>query len=194
MLLRTGYLEDKIPTTWLNTNEVRAYQELGDWLAVSIVGTDSTATAQGVVLNTTKDWLAYEEVTDWDKVPEIVQKLFPLSSSKEPGEKTTRLPSFFLSTSPAATAVASPCDAASSSVAPFLLPLLPPPSPSSSPLPLSLSSRRRHHHPTRSLSTPAISALPTPSRLSPSSRRLPPPPPPPRVPLPSAVVAPSVAA
>ncbi|WP_367389307.1 hypothetical protein [Lewinella sp. LCG006] len=88
MLLRTGYLEDKIPTTWLNTNEVRAYQELGDWLAVSIVGTDSTATAQGVVLNTTKDWLAYEEVTDWDKVPEIVQKLFPLSSSKEPGEKT----------------------------------------------------------------------------------------------------------
>ncbi len=88
LLLRIGKLEDKVPANWLNPKEVRAYQELGEWLAIRVEGTDSTARAEGILMNTTTNWSAYAGVTDWDKVPEIVQRLFPLSAATQQTEKT----------------------------------------------------------------------------------------------------------
>lgn len=88
ILLRTGKLEDRIPESWLNFKALLAYKELGEWLALRVEGTDSTALAEGVLVNTTKGWTAYDTVTDWDKVPEIVQRLFPLSSGTEEEDKT----------------------------------------------------------------------------------------------------------
>lgn len=86
LILRTNALKDKVPANWLSANDIREYEAIADWVALHFTATDSMVSAEGVIINDATSWSAYGENTDWDKVPEIVNRLYPLSRKNQRGE------------------------------------------------------------------------------------------------------------
>jgi hypothetical protein len=83
LILHTSAMEDKLPGNWLKKNELRAYEEVAEWMAVRFVATDSSATAEGVFFRKDAAWSSYRSTPDWDKVPEIASRVFPLNRKNQ---------------------------------------------------------------------------------------------------------------